>query len=298
MVKTSTNSFIIRTPETFNYDISRNDAEKEVLHAVRGDYIYKAYRIGRKKVLIRHSGTPKDNIKVEVLKPSVQKEVLDELRIIFQREFDLGADLKAFYKMAAKDPILNSVVKSYKGLHLAGISGLFETLCWAIIGQQINLAFAHDVKRALVERFGDSISYEGEKFFLFPSPDQMLSISESDFKEMKFSRQKARYVKEVALAINEGLTLSSLEKLSYEEAMNTLTKIVGVGTWTANYTLLRCCARGDAFPVKDVALQKAIQIKLGLDAKPKSEALLPYQEKWAPYCHYATLYLWRSLSEV
>lgn len=138
---------------------------------------------------------------------------------------------------------------------------------------------------------------EGRTLYVFPRWERVIRIKESSMQALRFSRQKARYVKEVAAAMKAGLCKAELKAMGYEKAMEELVKIKGVGTWTANYTLLRCLGFGDAFPVKDVALQKAFQIQLGLDKKPKAEDLLIYQERWRPYCHYATLYLWRSLAD-
>lgn len=296
-MKASVESFILRTPELFNYELSRNDAAKEVLHRVRGEHIYKAFRVGRKKVLLRHSGTAKGNIKVELLKSTLDRNEIVELKRMLRWQFDLNTDLSAFYKMARKEKILRQIIKKYEGLYLSRIPDLFETLCWAIIGQQINVAFAHDVKRALVESFGEAVNFKGEKYYLFPKPKQVLAVPERAWREMRFSRQKARYVQEVAKAFEDGLSLASLENLPYQKAMERLVQIIGVGTWTGNYALLRCCGLGDAFPVKDVALQRAFQIILRLDSKPNAESLLKYQKRWTPFCHYATLYLWRSLSD-
>jgi len=55
--------------------------------------------------------------------------------------FDLGTDLTAFYELKENDSIINLLINKYKGLRIVKINDMFETICWAIIGQQINLKF-------------------------------------------------------------------------------------------------------------------------------------------------------------
>jgi len=288
--------FDIKTPEHFDYERSRNRSEKEVAQKIEGDSFYKALRFDEELLAVK-VGPIKNAIRVELLNSKLNANRKGLLREHFTICFDLKTDLKGFYKLAKKDSILAPLAKRYRGQHLHCIPDLFETLCWAIIGQQINVSFAHDVKTDFVKKYGDKVKVEDRTLYVFPTWQKVLRIKESSLQALRFSRQKACYVKEVAKAMKAGLNKERLEKLDYASAMEALIKIKGVGTWTANYVLLRCLSLGDAFPVKDVALQKAFQIQLGLDKKPKAAELLHYQEGWKPYCHYATLYLWRSLAD-
>jgi len=290
------NYFNFSTPAEFDYERSRNRSEKEIGQQIDGISFYKAIRYGDDLLPVK-VGPTKSGLRIELLKGELSSKRKSFLRDHFSTCFDLQTNLQGFYKMATKDKILGPLAKKYRGQHLHRIPDLFETLCWAIIGQQINVSFAHAVKTDFVKKYGDSLKIDGRELFVFPTWQKVLRIKESSLQSLRFSRQKARYVKEVAAAMKAGLNKAALSQLSYEDAIEELIKIKGVGTWTANYVLLRCLGLGDAFPVKDVALQKAFQIQLSLDKKPKAEELLIYQDRWRPYCHYATLYLWRSLAD-
>lgn len=290
------NYFNLTTPAEFDYERSRNRSEKEIGQQIEGASFYKALRYENDLLAVK-VGPAKSGLRIELLNKDLSSKRKSFLKEHFSTCFDLQTNLRGFYKMAAKDKILKPLAHKYQGQHLHRIPDLFETLCWAIIGQQINVSFAHDVKSDFVQKYGDSIKIEGRKLYVFPTWQKVSRIKESSLQALRFSRQKAKYVKEVAAAMKAGLGKEALSQLSYESAMEELIKIKGVGTWTANYVLLRCLALGDAFPVKDVALQKAFQIQLGMDKKPKAEDLLIYQDRWRPYCHYATLYLWRSLAD-
>jgi DNA-3-methyladenine glycosylase II len=92
--------------------------------------------------------------------PIVKKHIADW--------FDIGLDLSPFYTLLAKDPRLAFMANAYHGLRLVGIPDMFEAICWAITGQQINLTFAYKLKRRLVERYGRRLDFGGHAYFLFP----------------------------------------------------------------------------------------------------------------------------------
>ena len=65
--------------------------------------------------------------------------------------FDLVRDLNLFYELAKGDTLLKKTVQEFHGLRVIGVPDLFEALCWGILGQQINLAFAYTLKRRLLK---------------------------------------------------------------------------------------------------------------------------------------------------
>src|SRR5699024_5855362 len=88
-----------------------------------------------------------------------------------QEWFDLKTDLAPFYELAKTDPLLKQVVDKCYGLRILGIHDLYEALCWAILGQQINLTFAYTLKRRFVEAYGHSIEWGGRMHWIFPKPE-------------------------------------------------------------------------------------------------------------------------------
>ena len=77
--------------------------------------------------------------------------------------------------------------------------------------------------------------------------------------------------------------------------MAALTKIRGVGLWTANYVLMRCFGFANAFPIQDIGLHRAIQLQLGSDRKPTIEEIRELAAGWKNWEAYVTFYLYRSL---
>jgi DNA-3-methyladenine glycosylase II len=199
--------------------------------------------------------------------------------------------------MGKADPLLNMPVEDFYGLRLIGIPDLFEALCWGVLGQQINLGFAYTLKRQFVEKFGDSIEWNGIKYWIFPPYERIAHLTPNDLADIKMTVKKSEYIIGIAKLMVSGEL--SKEKLlgtgNFKEAEKSLIKIRGVGPWTANYVLMRCLRFPIAFPIDDVGLINAIKTLLKMDRKPTKEEILALSIPWANWESYATFYLWRTL---
>ena len=210
--------------------------------------------------------------------------------------FDLDTDLKPFYALARKDPVLNELVKKYRGYRIIGQPDLYESLIWAVLGQQINLAFAYTLKQRFVEKFGETIDVDGDRFYFFPASAIVARLTPEELLTLQFSRQKASYTIGIANAFEERrISKEKLRNLSLAEAKEELVKIKGIGNWTANYALMKTFHYPDAFPLEDAGLHNAIKNQLHLKAKPKIERVKRIFKKYKGWEAYATLYLWKSL---
>jgi DNA-3-methyladenine glycosylase II len=100
----------------------------------------------------------------------------------------------------------------------------------------------------------------------------------------------------IAAAFETGeISKATLQGLSLSDAKERLTRIKGVGNWTANYAIMKTFRLPDAFPLEDVGLHNAIKVRMKLDQKPTIDEVKAIFEKYAGWEAYATLYLWRSL---
>lgn len=80
-----------------------------------------------------------------------------------------------------------------------------------------------------------------------------------------------------------------------QEIIQQLTKVKGIGRWTAEMFLIFSLGRPNVLPVDDFGLRKAVQRLYGFAECPTEAQLRQLAEKWEPYCTVATWYLWRSL---
>jgi DNA-3-methyladenine glycosylase II len=226
-------------------------------------------------------------------KPNDMIEVIRYIR----EWFDLDNDLTSFYKMAKADPLLKIPLEKFYGLRLIGIPDLFEALCWGVLGQQINLSFAYTLKKQFVEKFGESIEWNGKKYWIFPSYDQIAKLTTRDLEDIKMTVKKSEYIIGIAQLMASGeLSKQKLMEIdNFKEVEKSLIKIRGIGPWTANYVLMRCLRFPTAFPIDDVGLINAIKTLLNMDRKPSKDEILELSIPWGNWESYATFYLWRTL---
>jgi DNA-3-methyladenine glycosylase II len=274
-----------------------NRNPKEVLHEVdlENQCVTKVVSINEKPIIIRVSIIGKQ-LCIEFPLGNVDAKTRIEIGCYVDEWFDLNRDLQPFYDLATKDEILRDVVSSYKGFRIVGVEDLFEALCWAIMGQQISLHVAYSLKQKLVTTFGESISYQDKKYWLFPTPEKIGSISLEELRELSFTQRKAEYVLGVAQLMTAGsLRQQQFEGLSLEQIVKDLTSIRGIGKWSANYVIMRCFRHPDAFPLADIGLHNALKQLLGRDEKPSMEEIDIWAVNWEGWRAYATFYLWRTL---
>jgi DNA-3-methyladenine glycosylase II len=199
--------------------------------------------------------------------------------------------------MAKSDAVLKHIADTYYGLRMVSIPDLFEAICWAVMGQHINLNFAYILKKRFVQSFGERFRIDGRIFYLFPTPEMIAKQTVSKFRQLQFTEKKSEYVIELAKKMKEK-TLSKntlLKKDSFKLVKKELMRLHGVGKWTAEYVCLRCLKDPAAFPVDDVGLQNAIKRQLCLSAKPSVDQIYQFSKRWKNWEAYATFYLWNSL---
>ena len=210
--------------------------------------------------------------------------------------FDLNQNLSSFYGTVSEDSLLQPLVERYYGLRMIGIPDLFEALTWAIMGQQINLTFAYTLKKRLVENFGKKLVLHQNEYWAYPSPEIIADLQVDDLRNLQFTTRKAEYVIGIAKEIVEGRLSKEILRSSEDPAKH-LISLRGIGPWTADYVLMKCLLKTDAFPVADVGLQNAVMKQLKWQQKPTIKELKNQAQNWSGWEAYATFYLWRSLYE-
>jgi DNA-3-methyladenine glycosylase II len=287
-------------PDEFSFEenlkyLSRST--NECLFKIKNKRIYKALSVEQETLIIEVS-EGNNFITVRFLvNSSPSKSIREAVAHYVHEWFDLNRDLRPFYQLAESDELLRKAVNSFYGLRNMGIPDLFEALCWGILGQQINLTYAYTLKRRLVESFGRYVEYEGEFYWIFPTPEVTAKLTVSDLAGLRMTVKKCEFLIGIAQLLESGeLTKEQLLKTgSVKAAEKMLVKIRGIGPWTANYVLMRCLRFPSAFPIDDVGLHNAIKLQLGMDKKPTKEELLKLSANWTGWESYATFYLWRFL---
>jgi DNA-3-methyladenine glycosylase II len=163
----------------------------------------------------------------------------------------------------------------------------FETLLKIICAQQISTSAA----RAIMGRLEEKVSPL--------SADRFLATPEYALRELGLSRQKLAYGRALAEAINDrSLNFRSLHRMEDEAVIYELTKIKGIGRWSAEVYLLFALRRPDIWPVDDLAVVVAVQRIKGLEQRPSRKEMLVFGEKWSPLRSIAARLCWHYYNTV
>jgi DNA-3-methyladenine glycosylase II len=289
---------ILPVPNEFNFESNfqfLQRSPKEILHRIEEGRVVKLLRVDKELILfsVREG---KQTLIIDFLLNDPSPAGGEIVKKFVREWFDLETDLKPFYTLAKGDDLLKEIVKRHHGYRIIGQPDLFESLIWAVLGQQINLAFAYTLKQRFVEQHGERLEFEGKHYHLFPLAEKVCQLNPDHLLQLQFSRQKANYTVGISLAFAEGrISKAKLAGMSLLEAKEELMKIKGIGNWTANYALMKTFRHPDAFPLEDAGVHNAIKNQLGLKSKPSLDRVRKIFKKYKGWEAYATLYLWKSL---
>ena len=209
------------------------------------------------------------------------------------RMLGLDGDPAAFERSLADGDPLRAHVAKRTGLRIPRTATVFESLAWAIVGQQVHLGFAIKLRRTLCTLAGHAAPHG---LRTHPRASDVAALDPADLGRARFSRAKASTLVDTARELGDA-PIEALPDGSALDARATLIARRGIGPWTANYVLMRGCGFADSLPLGDAGLRAALRRLHGLAAGPdpaQTEALMaPY----APFRTYATAHLWASLDD-
>lgn len=157
----------------------------------------------------------------------------------------------------------------------------YTTLLRTIVGQQVSVAAATSIWNKLEAGFGAGC------------PADAIAIAEFDaLRACGLSGQKQGYAKSLAQLVLDGELRFDALPADDEEAIALLTKVKGIGRWSAEIYLLFAEGRPDIWPAGDLAVQEAVGRLLGLPERPSEKAIRAIAEKWRPHRGAAAIFSW------
>ncbi len=253
------------------------------------------------KALVTHDGTAVLEVSFESegawcrvhAEKKQGRESMALLHAAALRMLGLNSETAQFESRMAKDPKMALFMRR-KGLRVPTIPTGFDGLCWAIIGQQINVKFAAALRREIIHLAGQPA---GGGMIAHPSPARVADIGANALARRRYSRSKADYLVGAAKDVAEGrLDIEGLPEGSAVAAEKKLTSLHGIGTWTARYVMLRG-GFADSAPVGDSALATALQRLHRREERPEREEVENMMKEFAPHRSLATMHLWSSLKD-
>lgn len=157
----------------------------------------------------------------------------------------------------------------------------YETLLRTIVGQQVSFKAAAAVWNKLETARGD-----------LTDPDSILSASFDELRACGLSRQKQGYARSLAQLVKDGeLDLAALPA-DDDEAIELLTRVKGIGRWSAEIYLLFAEGRPDIWPAGDLAVQIDVGRVMGLSERPSEKTVREIAESWRPHRGAAAVFAW------
>ncbi len=210
------------------------------------------------------------------------------------RMLGLDNDAAAFEARAGSDTLIARLITHQHGLRPPLTATIFEALVWAIVGQQVNLSFATQLRRTVIARAGHKVA--GSHLWLHPNASDVAALMPADLIASKFSRSKADYLLGAAEAVAQGaLALDTLRDQSAVLAERSLLALRGIGPWTAAYVMLRGAGFDDCIPVGDSGLTEGLKRFFQLDSRPDADQTRQLLAPFSPHASLATCHLWASL---
>jgi DNA-3-methyladenine glycosylase II len=184
--------------------------------------------------------------------------------------------------LAQRDEDLAAIVKKWGAPPMWPRDPGFPTLVYLILEQQVSLASAKAAYNRLLAKINSPLV-----------PERFLELHARTLKKIGFSRQKTRYCRLLAGSIlNSEMNLDAIGGMDDDSARAELTRIKGIGPWTADVYLLMALKRPDVWPVGDLALQKAARRVKRLRKHPSPARLEKLGEAWRPWRAVAARLLW------
>jgi DNA-3-methyladenine glycosylase II len=204
------------------------------------------------------------------------------------RELDWS---KAVNHLRRRDPVMRRLIARVGPCTLHRRRDYFVVLCKSIFTQQISTKVA----TTLFGRFRDQFPLRR------PTPSRVARFltdgDEQLIRTCGLSRQKRAYVLDLAQRFAAGdVPTRRFARMSDDDIIACLTRVNGVGRWTAEMFLIFVLNRPDVLPVDDLGLREGAKVAFKLKERPTASQLTRLADSWRPYRTIATWYLWRGLS--
>ncbi|MEI7681388.1 MAG: DNA-3-methyladenine glycosylase 2 family protein [Betaproteobacteria bacterium] len=194
---------------------------------------------------------------------------------------------QATQELASRDPVIASIAAGSAGLTLRSRGDAFATLARSIVGQQISVKAAESVW----QKFAAALPVV--------NPASVAAHPVEALRACGLSGSKVVYLQDLAVHFEKGtLNPARWPDLSDDELIEQLTRVRGIGRWTAEMFLIFYMMRPDILPLADLGVQKAMRLHYNHGRPLGVRKLAALNKLWQPWRSVATWYLWRSLDPI
>ena len=193
---------------------------------------------------------------------------------------------QAIQHLKKADPVLAGIIDRVGPYRMEFREPAFETLVRSIVYQQLSGRVALRIFERLLHLIPERRL----------TPAAVLALSVEQMRAAGLSGQKTAYIRDLAARTNaREVDFALLPAMSDDEVIETLTRVKGVGVWTAHMFLIFALGRPDVLPVGDLGVRVAMRKAYRMRALPKPARMEKIARAWRPWCSVASWCLWRSL---
>jgi DNA-3-methyladenine glycosylase II len=191
----------------------------------------------------------------------------------------------AVQHLKSADPILASIIASVGPYTPRYAPPTFENMARSIAFQQLHGKAAATIFGRLMAACENCLT-----------PDSVLRLSLEQMRACGLSKQKLSYIRDLAeKTISGDVIFEQLPQMEDEDVIEHLTRVKGIGRWSAQMFLMFALRRPDVMPTVDLGINMAIKRAYRKRKVPKPPQILKLAEPWRPYRSVACWYLWRSV---
>jgi DNA-3-methyladenine glycosylase II len=201
-------------------------------------------------------------------------------------KIDPALSARACRALRRRDPRLGGVIRRVGACTLAPSGDPYRELLRSVIYQQLAGAAARAIAGRVKAQFGGR----------YPAPARLLATPDADLRAAGLSRSKLATLKGIAGAFESGeLSNRRLYEMEAGDVVAAVTRIRGIGEWTAHMLLIFSLGHPDILPVGDYGVRKGAMDLYGLADLTRPKELEAVAESWRPYRSIGAWYLWRHL---
>jgi DNA-3-methyladenine glycosylase II len=193
---------------------------------------------------------------------------------------------RAIQHLKTADPVMAAIIDRVGPYKIQYTEPTFHNLVRSIVYQQLNGKAASTIFGRLAAAAKDDPL----------TPESILKLRPARMRTLGLSKQKLTYIRELARLTRDGeVNFELVPTLEDTHVIEHLTRVKGVGVWTAHMFLIFALRRSDVLPIGDFGVRAAMKKAYNLSEMPKPEEMERIAAAWRPYSSVAAWYLWRSL---
>ncbi len=233
-------------------------------------------------------------LKVDALPCIDNRGLAEDIRPHLNRVLGLSDEVESFYtKFSGVDEPLESTFSKLRGLRLMRGTDLYESLICSMLSQNNSVLLWNRTARLLMRLYGRRVDFpDGSTSFLFPKPETLAKVPSRELQSKTSMGYRAKPVVKVSrLIVNGDLQLDDLASRQYEDAMERLLELPGVGPKVADCFLLYGAGHLEAAPV-DVWIHRITsRLYFGRKKVSRLKTARFLRERFGAWAGYAQLYL-------